>query len=334
MVNSYSKAGVDTKKAENALSSVKELVTGTYNKAVISPENGFASLYQINEGQVLAAATDGVGTKLDIAIEMKSHRGVGVDLVAMVVNDIAVYGIKPLFFLDYMATSKLKPEVFSEVVEGIVDGCRQAGCVLIGGETAEMPGFYPNSKYDLAGFAVGLAEKKDLITGENIKPGDIVLGLSSSGLHSNGFSLVRKIIKDNDILLSQDFEGKKLGEVLLEPTVIYSELVQDLKDKAEVKGFAHITGGGFSNIERILPSGTKVIINKGGWEKPAIFSFIQEKGEVDSNEMFDIFNMGIGMVAIVDKSQVQAIKEVSSSHKIAAFEIGKIEKGNKEVVIE
>ncbi len=334
MVNSYSKAGVDTKKAENALSSVKELVTGTYNKAVISPENGFASLYQLNEGQVLAAATDGVGTKLDIAIEMKSHRGVGVDLVAMVVNDIAVYGIKPLFFLDYMATSKLKPEVFSEVVEGIVDGCRQAGCVLIGGETAEMPGFYPNSKYDLAAFAVGLAEKKDLITGENIKPGDIVLGLSSSGLHSNGFSLVRKIIKDNDILLSQDFEGKKLGEVLLEPTVIYSELVQDLKDKAEVKGFAHITGGGFSNIERILPSGTKVIINKGGWEKPAIFSFIQEKGEVDSNEMFDIFNMGIGMVAIVDKSQVQAIKEVSSSHKIAAFEIGKIEKGNKEVVIE
>ncbi len=334
MANSYSKAGVDVKKVEDALSSVKELITGTYNKAVISPENGFASLYQINEGQVLAAATDGVGTKLDIAIEMTRHRGVGVDLVAMVVNDIAVYGIKPLFFLDYMATSKLKPEVFSEVVKGIVDGCRQAGCVLIGGETAEMPGFYPNGKYDLAGFAVGLAEKKDLITGENIKSDDIVLGLSSSGLHSNGFSLVRKIIKDNDILLSQDFEGKKLGEVLLKPTVIYSELAQDLKDKVEVKGFAHITGGGFSNIERILPSGTKAIINKGGWKKPAIFSFIQEKGEVDPDEMFDIFNMGIGMVAIVDKSQVQVIKEVSSSHKIAAFEIGKIEEGNKEVTVE
>ena len=331
--NSYAQAGVDVKKAEDALSAAGKLIQSTYNKAVISPENGFASLYEINENQVLAAATDGVGTKLDIAIETKTHHTIGIDLVAMVVNDLAVYGIRPLFFLDYLATSKLEPEIFGEVIKGIAEGCKQAGCALIGGETAEMPGFYPGGKYDLAGFAVGLADKADLITGSEIKAGDIVIGLASSGLHSNGFSLVRKILHDNDLSLDMDIDGQKLGKALLKPTVIYAELVQTLRKAAHMKGLAHITGGGFANISRILPSGVKAVISKDSWEVPAVFSFIQSQGGIGEAEMFDIFNMGIGMVVIAGESEAGKIMSFCRKEDIAAFEIGWIEKGSKEIDI-
>jgi len=331
--NSYTQAGVDVKKAEDALFAAGKLIQSTYNKAVISPENGFASLYQINKNQVLAAATDGVGTKLDIAIETKIHDTIGIDLVAMCVNDLAVYGIRPLFFLDYLATSKLEPEIFGEVIKGIAEGCKQAGCALIGGETAEMPGFYPGGKYDLAGFAVGLADKADLITGEAIKAGDVIIGLASSGLHSNGFSLVRKILQDNNLSLDMDIDSQKLGQALLKPTVIYTELVQNLKKAAQIKGLAHITGGGFANISRTLPSGAKAVISKNSWDLPAIFSFIQSQGNVGEEEMFDIFNMGIGMAVIANESEAQKVLATCKNADTAAFEIGWIEKGNNEVVI-
>ncbi len=333
-MNSYSKAGVDVKKAEDALVSVKNLILSTYNKAVISPENGFAALYEIANGQVLASATDGVGTKLDIAISMRKHSTIGIDLVAMIINDLAVYGIKPLFFLDYLATSKIEPEIFAEVVQGIVDGCNQAGCVLIGGETAEMPGFYPDDKYDLAGFAVGLANKDDVITGSNIAPGDIVIGLASSGLHSNGYSLVRKIINDNNLLFTQSFKDRTLGEALLEPTIIYSSLIQAIISKAHIKGAAHITGGGFANISRVLPSGVKVTIEKDSWPRPDIYPFIQQQGKLEEAEMFDIFNMGIGMVLVAEKDAAEKILNVAKDNNHKAYVIGKVEAGNKEVVVE
>lgn len=334
MVEAYSKAGVDIKKAKNALSATNDLILSTHNKAVISPENGFAALYEINDKQVLASATDGVGTKLDIAVGMKEHSTIGIDLVAMVVNDLAVYGIKPLFFLDYMATSKLEPDVFSEIVKGIVEGCKQAGCALIGGETAEMPGFYPDKKYDLAGFAVGLANKDELIMGKDIEPSDVIIGFASSGLHSNGFSLVRKIIKDKDISLDSEFDGSSLGKTLLEPTLIYSSLVDELKKKTILKGLAHITGGGFKNIERVLPSDTSALINKDSWQRPAVFDFLREQGDLDEAEMFDIFNMGVGMAAVAAESEAEKIIEVTDGKGLAAFKIGRIKKGNKEVSIE
>ena len=334
MVESYSKAGVDIKKAENALSATKDLILSTHNKAVISPENGFAALYEINDKQVIASATDGVGTKLDIAISMKNHSTIGIDLVAMVVNDLAVYGIKPLFFLDYLATSKLEPEVFSEIIKGIVEGCKQAGCALIGGETAEMPGFYPDKKYDLAGFAIGLANKDELITGKDIEPSDVIIGFSSSGLHSNGFSLVRKIIKDKDLSLDSEFDGSSLGKTLLEPTLIYSSLVEELKQKTTLKGLAHITGGGFKNIERILPDAMAAFISKDSWQRPAIIDFLKEQGEIDEAELFDIFNMGVGMVAVAAESEAEKIMGVADGKGLAAFKIGRIKKGNKEVSVE
>lgn len=334
MTNSYTKAGVDIKKAEHSLTSVKKLIESTHTKSVISPNNGFAAIYELGRNLVLGAATDGVGTKLDIAIQMKKHHSIGIDLVAMVVNDLAVYGIEPLFFLDYIATSKIEPQVFAGIIKGIVQGCKQAGCALIGGETAEMPGFYPDEKYDLAGFAVGSCNKAELITGKCIEQGDIIVGFASSGLHSNGFSLVRKIIKDAGLSLSSDFDGQSLGEALLSPTVIYSPLVSSLKMEINLKGLAHITGGGFSNISRVLPVGTKAVIKNNSWGIPAIFSLIKEKGVLTENEMFDVFNMGVGMVAIVNQDEVESVIKMAAKEKISAHRIGKVEKGNKEVEIE
>lgn len=334
MVEAYSKAGVDVKKAENALAAAKELILRTHSKAVISPDNGFAALYEINDEQVLASATDGVGTKLDIAISTNDHSTIGIDLVAMVVNDLAVYGVRPLFFLDYMATSKLDPAVFSEIVKGIATGCKQAGCALIGGETAEMPGFYPDKKYDLAGFAVGLAKKEELIMGEHIKPSDAIVGLASSGLHSNGFSLVRKIIKDKGLSLQSEFEDSTLAKVLLEPTIIYSKAVEKIKQEADIKGFAHITGGGFENISRILPPQRTAVIQKESWQRPKIFDFLKEQGDVKVEEMYEIFNMGIGMIGVVEGSQVENMIEASEKAGIKAYKIGRVEPGKVEVVIE
>lgn len=334
MTNSYIKAGVDINKAEKSLASVKKLILSTQNKSVISPDNGFAALYQISENQVLAAATDGVGTKLDIAIRMKNHITIGIDLVAMVVNDLAVYGVKPLFFLDYLATSNLEPSLFEEIIKGIVEGCRQADCALIGGETAEMPGFYPPGKYDLAGFAVGLAKKTDLILGENIQVGDVVIGLASSGLHSNGFSLVRKIIDDNNLSLSMKIGDSTLGQALLEPTRIYTSIIQKLIEKTHIKGIAHITGGGFANICRILPNNVNVVIERKSWPKPAIFDFLQEKGRLDREEMFDIFNMGIGMAAVVEESEAKNLIELAKQNGTKAYIIGEIKSDNKEVIVE
>lgn len=333
MVNSYSKAGVDVKKAEGALLTVKNLIQSTHKGQVISVENGFAALYLLDNGLVLASATDGVGTKLEIAIEMNKHSSIGIDLVAMVVNDLAVYGIQPLFFLDYLATSKLEPDIFTHIVEGIVNGCKQAGCALIGGETAEMPGFYPDKKYDLAGFAVGAANKNDLITGEHISSGDVVIGLASSGLHSNGYSLARKIIKENKLSLNMAFSDSTLGEILLKPTVIYTAFVQKAKGSIAIKGLAHITGGGFWNIARVLPDNVKVMIQRDSWPIPPIYDYLKEEGNLEEQEMYDIFNMGIGMVAIVKEAEAQNIIEIAKQNDINAFIIGNIKSGNKKVIV-
>ncbi len=285
----YKEAGVDIKKAEKFIKKIKEIAPGI---------GGFSGLFPIEPGRykkpLLVASTDGVGTKLKIAQLIGKHDTVGIDLVAMGVNDVITCGAKPLFFLDYFATGKLELGVAGEVIKGIHKGCLQGGCRLIGGETAEMPGFYKPGEYDLAGFCVGIVEEKEVIDGREIEPGDIVFGLPSSGLHSNGFSLVRKIFSRKELI--------SLGKELLKPTKIY---VRDiLSVKSFVRGIAHITGGGFiDNIPRILPEGCQALIHKGSWKVPRIFHLVQKKGKIGEEEMFHTFNMGIGMVLVVSPAE-------------------------------
>ena len=337
----YKDAGVDIEAGEKLVDRIKAFAKRTFDENVLAGIGGFGAGYLLPKGYsepVLVSGTDGVGTKLKVAQMANVHDTVGIDLVAMCVNDILTVGAKPLFFLDYFATGKLSVDVAADVVKGIAKGCEIAGCSLIGGETAEMPDFYPEGEYDLAGFVVGIVDRKKYITGEEIKPGDVVLGLASSGIHSNGYSLVRKLffeilgMKVDDYV--EELRGK-VYEVLLTPTRIYVKSILKLLDQVNVKGMAHITGGGIpGNLVRVLPKSVNAVVKKGSWKVPEIFRFIEEKGNVPEEEMFKTFNMGIGYTVVVAPEDVERAVEVLKSSGEEVFKIGKITEGEGKVVIE
>jgi len=328
----YKKAGVDIELANNIINSLKPMIHSTHIPGVISEIGHFAGLFSLSqekvEDPVLVSGTDGVGTKLMIANLMGQHDTIGIDLVAMCVNDILTCGAKPIFFLDYLATGRLEEQKMVDLIKGITDGCKIAGCALLGGETAEMPGFYKEGEYDLSGFAVGIVARKKLITGGNIIPGDIIIGLASSGLHSNGFSLVRKVLlEEANLSLTKKIASlhRTLGEELIQPTRIYVPTILNLLKEFSIKGIAHITGGGFiDNIPRILPSNLAVHIYTDKWPVLPIFSLIQEKGQIDISEMFHTFNMGIGLVLIVAAEQKESILARLSQLKESAYLIGEV----------
>ena len=289
----YAEAGVDIDAGEREVELIKKSVQATYTRGVLGDLGGFGGLFrlkdELSEDPILVSGTDGVGTKLRLAIEMGIHNTIGQDCVAMSVNDVLVQGARPLFFLDYIATGKLDPELMAEIVKGVADACIESGCALLGGETAEMAGFYAAGDYDVAGFAVGIVDRKNLITGEKITAGDIILGLPSTGIHSNGYSLVRRVISDNHLDLKETYEGfdKPLGEVVLTPTRLYPKLVLPVLEGADVKGLVHITGGGFyDNIPRVLPEGTRAVLDADKWPLLPIFSFIKAQGGVEPREMY------------------------------------------------
>ncbi|CDQ20620.1 phosphoribosylformylglycinamidine cyclo-ligase [Halobacillus karajensis] len=311
MSHSYKQAGVDVEAGYEAVERMKKHVSRTMRTEVLGGLGSFGGLFDISgmtyEEPVLVTGTDGVGTKLKLAFEMDRHDTIGVDVVAMCVNDIVAQGADPLLFLDYIACGKNDPDRIEQIVKGIADGCEQSGSALIGGETAEMPGVYEVDEYDLAGFVVGMADKQKLITGEDIQAGDIIIGLPSSGVHSNGFSLVRSLVADLDLERVYHPLDSPLGDELLTPTTIYVEAVQKLKKAVHIKGIAHITGGGFyENIPRALPDGLGCELDRTSWETPVIFQFLQEKGTISEEEMYGVFNMGVGMVVIVDPSDVDS----------------------------
>ena len=339
----YSGAGVDISAGNYAVELMKPLVKSTFRKEVCTDLGGFGGLFALDknayEEPILVSGTDGVGTKLKIAFEVGKHDTIGIDAVAMCVNDVLVNGAEPLFFLDYLAVGKCEPEQVAAIVSGVAEGCRQAGCALIGGETAEMPGFYPVGEYDVAGFTVGIVDKKKMIDGSKICDGDVVLGLPSTGVHSNGFSLVRKVLLDHaGMKLDETVEslgGQKLGEVILTPTKIYVKTILELIQKAEIKGMAHITGGGLlENVPRVLPENTQVQIDSSAWPILPIFDLIQEKGNVEKREMFRTFNMGIGFVMICDAANAEKVKAACAEMNQQVYEIGKVVSGDKKVVID
>ncbi|MBI3145396.1 MAG: phosphoribosylformylglycinamidine cyclo-ligase [Pseudogulbenkiania sp.] len=308
---SYRDAGVDIDAGDALVENIKPFAKRTMRPEVLGGLGGFGALVEISkkyQEPVLVSGTDGVGTKLKLAFDWNKHDTVGIDLVAMSVNDILVQGAEPLFFLDYFACGKLDVAQATDVIKGIAEGCEQAGCALIGGETAEMPGMYPVGEYDLAGFAVGVVEKSKVITGREIKPGDVVLGLKSNGVHSNGYSLVRKIIERAQPELDAEFDnGKTLREVIIAPTRIYVKPLLALMQQLNVKGMAHITGGGITeNTPRVLPENTVAQIDAASWQLPKLFQWLQAEGNVDAQEMYRTFNCGIGMVVIVDAADADA----------------------------
>ena len=336
----YKAAGVNIEAGDEFVRTIKPLIRSTFRPEVLKDIGGFAGLFALDSKKykepVLVSGTDGVGTKLKVAIQMNQHDTVGIDLVAMSVNDVVVSGAEPLFFLDYLASGKLQPEMLVAIVRGIVQGCRLAGCALLGGETAEMPAFYPEGEYDLAGFAVGVVEKSRMIDGSRIKPGDLLLGLASSGMHSNGFSLARKVAFEvAGLKVTDKITGwaNPLGEELLTPTKIYVKPVLMLTREVEVKGLSHITGGGLSgNLPRILPEGCRAVIKKGSWTVPTVFNWLEKKGGISSDEMYRVFNMGIGMVAMINPDQADRAIDKLKRMSETAYVIGKIEKGDKGVV--
>ncbi|MFC5733359.1 phosphoribosylformylglycinamidine cyclo-ligase [Cytobacillus gottheilii] len=309
MANAYKQAGVNIEAGYEAVTRMKKHVEKTVRPGVMGGLGGFGGMFDLSslnlKEPVLVSGTDGVGTKLMLAFMMNQHDTIGIDAVAMCVNDIVVQGAEPLYFLDYIACGKAEPEKIENIVKGIAEGCEQAGCALIGGETAEMPGMYSEEEYDLAGFSVGAAEKSNLITGQNIQAGDVLIGLASSGIHSNGYSLVRKLFFEQANMKLEDYVeelGCTLGEELLRPTKIYVKPLLAAMKKFELKGLSHITGGGFiENIPRMLPAGLGAEIKKDSIELPAVFKLMQEIGGLEQHEMYNIFNMGIGMVAAVNK---------------------------------
>jgi len=339
----YKNAGVNIEAGDRLVDRIKPWAAGTNRPGVLAGIGGFGALFSLAESiadrrlvdPVLVSATDGVGTKLKIAQRMGKHDTVGIDLVAMSANDILTLGAEPLFFLDYFATSHLDLQVVEQVIKGIAEGCRQAGCALIGGETAEMPDFYAPGEYDLAGFIVGIVDRAQVIDGSRIAPGDKIIALASSGLHSNGFSLARKILfdlKEYDLEKAFPELGAPLGEELLRPTHIYVKVFQELKEHFDLKGLAHITGGGLSgNLPRILPPGCQATIRLGSWEVPPIFSFLQREGGVAEEEMFRVFNMGIGMAVIVAASEAEEALELAQSFRGKAWIVGEIASGEKGV---
>ncbi len=313
VANVYKQAGVDVEKGYEAVERMKKHIERTNKKEVLGGIGAFAGLFDLSgfsyEQPVLVSGTDGVGTKLKLAFAMDQHRTIGIDVVAMCVNDIVAQGAKPLFFLDYIACGKNDPKQIEQIVAGIAEGCVQADAALIGGETAEMPGMYQAGEYDLAGFTVGIAEKKELITGENIQSGDAIIGLLSSGIHSNGYSLVRKLT--TDLAFDQSYSLREpLGEALLTPTRIYAKSIQSVLKTGYIKGVAHITGGGFyENFPRMVPENLGVDIDTKAWDIPEIFPFLQQQGKIATEEMFGVFNMGIGMAIVVAKQHVSEVMD-------------------------
>ena len=331
----YKDAGVDIDAGDLFVQKIKPYVKSTFRPEVMTHIGGFGGLFALKKykNPVLVSGTDGVGTKFKIAFLTNRHDTVGIDLVAMCVNDIIVQGAEPLFFLDYFATGKLRPMEHADVVKGIAEGCRQSGCALIGGETAEMPSFYGKDEYDLAGFAVGVVEKKRIINGSRIKPGDRLIGLASSGLHSNGFSLVRKVLLEASGCSVRDVLpelGRSLGDVLLTPTRIYAKTAMSLIKVFDIRGMAHITGGGITeNTPRMLPKGAQALIRKGTWDIHPIFQLIQKKAGVDDDEMYRDFNMGLGMILVVPARQADAVMKKAMKLGEKAYHIGEIVKGKQ-----
>lgn len=325
----YKKAGVDVEKGYEAVERMKKHIAKTNRPEVLGGIGAFAGLFELTslpyEEPVLVSGTDGVGTKLKLAFQMNKHDTIGIDLVAMCMNDIVAQGAQPLFFLDYIACGKNDPEVIEEIIQGISEGCVASGAALIGGETAEMPGMYKDNEYDLAGFAVGIAEKSELITGDDILCGDVIIGLPSSGIHSNGYSLVRKIIENLD--LDKTYEGlsRPLGEALLAPTKIYAKALAAVMKEATIKGVSHITGGGFyENFPRMLPDGLGVQLERSSWHVPEIFHLLQEKGNIPDREMFSVFNMGIGMALVVDEREAESVLSILQQYEQDAAIIGSV----------
>jgi phosphoribosylformylglycinamidine cyclo-ligase len=330
----YRDAGVDIDAGDRLVENIKPFAKKTLRKGVLAGIGGFGALFEIARKRyrepVLVAGTDGVGTKLKLAFELNRHATIGIDLVAMSVNDILTHGAEPLFFLDYYACGRLDVATATEVVKGIAAGCKQAGCALIGGETAEMPGMYPAGEYDLAGFAVGVVEKSRIIDGSGIVEGDVVLGLASSGAHSNGYSLIRKIIAMTGVDLSARFHGRALSDVILEPTRIYVKPVLKLVRSIAVKGLAHITGGGLlENVPRVLPAGLAARIERAAWNLPPLFQWLKQEGNIADAELYRVFNCGIGMVAVVGAAEAgAALKALRAAGEIA-WRIGRIERRRK-----
>ncbi|MBY7897797.1 phosphoribosylformylglycinamidine cyclo-ligase [Vibrio fluvialis] len=325
---SYKDAGVDIDAGNALVERIKGAVKRTRRPEVMGGIGGFGALCELPtkyKHPVLVSGTDGVGTKLRLALDMKKHDTIGIDLVAMCVNDLIVQGAEPLFFLDYYATGKLDVDTAADVVSGIADGCVQAGCALIGGETAEMPGMYEGEDYDVAGFCVGVVEKEDIIDGSKVAVGDALIAVGSSGPHSNGYSLVRKILEVSDADKNEMLEGKTIGEHLLQPTKIYIQSGLKLIAEHDIHAISHITGGGFwENIPRVLPQGTKAVIDGSSWEWPVIFQWLQEKGNVNTHEMYRTFNCGVGLVIALPKDQAQAAVELLQQEGENAWVIGEI----------
>ena len=337
---SYKAAGVDVTAGYKGVQLMKKAVQSTYTNAVISDIGGFGGLYapQIKgmEEPILVSGTDGVGTKLKLAFLMDKHDTIGEDCVAMCANDVICTGASPMFFLDYMALGKNIPEKVATIVTGVAEGCKKANCSLVGGETAEMPGFYPEDEYDLAGFCVGVVDKKKIIDSKTIEVGDKVIGLASSGVHSNGFSLVRKVFDVNEENLKEYVEelGKTVGEALLETTRIYVKPILKLIEEVKVKGISHITGGGFyENLPRMLREGVSLKIDKNSYKVPALFKLIASRGNIPERDMYNTFNMGIGMAVIVPENEVEKAINLLKEAGEEAYLIGEVVPGNKEVIM-
>jgi phosphoribosylformylglycinamidine cyclo-ligase len=324
----YRDAGVDIEAGDALVDQIKPFARRTMRPEVMSSIGGFGSMFAMPKKfkePVLVSGTDGVGTKLKLAFQLDKHDTVGIDLVAMSVNDILVQGAEPLFFLDYFACGKLEVGTAAKVIKGIAAGCEESGCALVGGETAEMPGMYPAGEYDLAGFVVGCVDKANIIDGSTIKEGDIVLGLASSGAHSNGYSLIRKLIEKSGIDMNSDFHGRTFKDVVMMPTKLYVKSILSLLEVVSVKGMAHITGGGITeNIPRVLPAGLMAEISANGWEMPPLFKWLQEQGNIANVEMYKTFNCGIGMAIIVAQEDVVQAQKVLTVQGETVYQIGKI----------
>jgi len=336
----YRDAGVDIDEGDRLVDLIKPLARPTMRPEVLAGIGGFGGLFALDTKKyrepVLVSGTDGVGTKLKVAFDANRHDTVGIDLVAMCVNDVAVVGAEPLFFLDYFATGKLSSEQASQVVKGIAEGCRQAGCALIGGETAEMPGFYAPGEYDLAGFSVGVVERSKIVDGSRAAVGDVAIGIASTGMHSNGYSLARKVLERRKLDERLDvLDGRSLAEAFLEPTRIYAKDVLALLEVVPVKSFAHITGGGLpGNAPRNLPDGLKAVLHEKRWERPAIFDVVQRELDVPWDDMYRTFNMGLGLVAYVAPGDVQAAHAALAARGLASFTVGELVKGEGEATCE
>lgn len=341
MSEAYRHAGVNLAAGYETVERIKRHVSRTMRPEVLGGLGSFGGLFALPTGYrepVLVAGTDGVGTKLKLAFAEEQHDTIGIDCVAMCVNDVVAQGAEPLFFLDYLATGKLQPQQAEAVVKGIADGCEQSGCALIGGETAEMPGMYGDGEYDIAGFCVGIVERANIVTGEHIQPGDVLIGLASSGLHSNGFSLVRQLLVDRDpdrLKRTVPWSDETWGDVLLTPTRIYVKSVLSLLKQHAIHGMAHITGGGFyENIARMLPDGTKAVIRWGEWPVPDIFTVLRQEGDLSLQEMANMFNLGIGFVLAVPEREAEAVVKSAVERGERAYPIGTVTKSGGAALVE